>query len=62
MDPNSKPEAGQNDETKGLVIEEISQVGQPLVAIEQTHPKIRTDEHIPIRVPEAEKLIETGSH
>jgi len=50
------------NEKKPLAIEEISQVGQPLVAIEQIHPKIRTDEHIPIRAHEAEKLIETGSH
>lgn len=41
----------------------MSQAGQPLVGIEQSQPKIRTDEHIPIRGHEAtEKLIENGSH
>ena len=42
-------------------IDDMNAVGSPLITIEQSQPKIRTDEHIPIRIQEAEKLIDTGT-
>ena len=52
-----------NTVENGVNIDCMSQVGQPLVGIEQSQSKIRTDEHIPIRGHEAtEKLIDIGSH